>query len=87
MFGFRGGESPETLARKRGYMVSARERWTFLTRFDVSVIKNEGQLVSIVRDRSSRTLDETRQDVHAWMAGKDFEDHPAAAPVALGAGA
>ena len=35
-------KSPETLARKRGYMVSARERWTFLTRFDVSVIKKRG---------------------------------------------
>ncbi|MEA5545923.1 hypothetical protein VB816_13125 [Limnoraphis robusta CCNP1324] len=86
MFGFRGGESPETVARKGGYMESARARWTFLTRFDVSVIKNHGQLVSIVRDRSSRTLDETRADVDAWMVGKDFEDRPAAA-AAPGAGA
>jgi len=36
MFGFSGGESAETVARKRGYMAEARERWPFITLFDAS---------------------------------------------------
>ena len=41
MFGFQGGENADTVARKKGYMKDAQHRWTFLTNFDVSTIKNE----------------------------------------------
>jgi hypothetical protein len=27
MFGFQGGESPETVARKKGYTQDAQQRW------------------------------------------------------------
>ena len=47
MFGFRGGESAETVARKKGYMRDAQQRWGFMTHFDLSTIKNEVQLSSI----------------------------------------
>ncbi len=72
MFGYQGGESGETVARKRGYMVEARERWPFLTRFDVTTIHNEQQLATMVRDRSGQSKPQADDDVHRWMAGKRF---------------
>jgi hypothetical protein len=36
-------------------MVEARERWPFLTHFDASTIKNPQQLVTMVKERSSRS--------------------------------
>jgi hypothetical protein len=72
MFGFRGGESAETVARKRDYMREAQQRWPFLTNFDASTIKNDIQLASMVRDRSGITLAQARSDVQTWMQGKQF---------------
>ena len=43
MFGFQGGESADTVARKKSYMQDARQQWGFLTHFDLSTIKNELQ--------------------------------------------
>ena len=36
MFGFPGGESAETVSRKKDYRKGARERWPFLTIYDLS---------------------------------------------------
>jgi hypothetical protein len=72
MFGFQGAESAETVARKRGYMAEAQQRWIFLTNFDASTIRNPLQLVSMVKDRTGRPRAEAEADVHAWMAGKTF---------------
>lgn len=72
MFGFRGGESADTVARKKGYMKNAQQRWPFLTHFDLSTIKNEAQFSSMVRDRSSITEGQAKRDVQAWMDGKQF---------------
>ena len=72
MFGFRGGESGGTVARKKGYMEDAQQRWRYLTNFDLSTIKNEVQLRSIVKDRSSVTEAEARSDVQTWLNGKQF---------------
>lgn len=72
MFGYQGGESGETVARKRGYMTEARQRWPFLTRFDVTTIHNEQQLATMVRDRSGRAKAEVDAEVHVWMEGKTF---------------
>jgi len=38
MFGFQGGESADTVARKKGYMKDAQRKWRFLTNFDCSTI-------------------------------------------------
>ena len=73
MFGFQGGESAETVARKRLYMKDARQRWPFLTYFDASTIRNELQLISIVKDRSGRPRSEAEADVQAWTSGKLFQ--------------
>ena len=72
MFGFRGGESADTTARKKGYMEDAQQRWPYLTNFDLSTIKNEVQLRSIVKDRSSITDVQAKSDVQTWLAGKQF---------------
>jgi hypothetical protein len=72
MFGFRGGESAATVARKKGYMEGAQQRWPYLTNFDLSTIKNEIQLRSIVKDRSSIPEAQAKSDVEAWLKGKQF---------------
>jgi hypothetical protein len=72
MFGFRGGESAATVERKRGYMLEAQERWPFLTNFDASTIKNERQLVTMVKERRSLTESEAEDQVHQWMGNKVF---------------
>lgn len=72
MFGYQGGERPDTVARKHGYRLEAKKRWPFLTNFDLSTIKNEVQLSSIVKDRSSVTAVKAKSDVQAWMEGKQF---------------
>ena len=72
MFGFQGGETVETVARKKGYMRDAQQRWSYLTNFDLSTIKNEVQLRSIVRDRYSLSDAQAKSDVDEWMGGKRF---------------
>ena len=72
MFGFRGGESVETVARKKGYIQEAQKQWGFLTGFDLSTIKNEVQLASMVKDRTGITEAQATRDVQAWMQGKQF---------------
>jgi hypothetical protein len=72
MFGFQGGELSEVVERKRGYLRDAQNKWPFLTYFDLSTIKNETQLCSIVKDRSGVTVEQARTDVAGWMAGKTF---------------
>ena len=72
MFGFQGGESADTAARKKSYMQDARQQWGFLTHFDLSTIKNELQLRSMVKDRSGISQAQAKSDVQAWMQGKQF---------------
>ena len=72
MFGFRGGERPDTVARKTGYRQDAKDRWGFLTHFDLSTIKNEAQLRAMVQGRSSIPEAQAKDEVHAWMQGKQF---------------
>ena len=66
------GESADTVARKKGYMKDAQQKWRFLTNFDCSSIKTEGQLCSIVKTRSGISEDQAKRDVDAWMEGKQF---------------
>ena len=72
MFGFKGGESAATVARKRGYMEEAQQLWPFLTNFDASTIKSEIQLIALVKDRSSLRQREAETNVKAWAVGKQF---------------
>ena len=72
MFGFQGGESADTVARKKGYMQDAQQRWGFMTNFDLSTIKNEVQLSSMVKERSGISEAQAKSDVLAWMRGKHF---------------
>ena len=72
MFGFQGGESIEVIARKRSHMADAQKKWPFLTNFDCSTIKTAGQLCTMVKIRSSISHLQAKQDVDAWMEGKEF---------------
>jgi hypothetical protein len=72
MFGFRGGESEDTVARKKGYMKDAQQRWSCLTNYDLSTIKNEVQLNTIVKDRYGLSEAQAKSDVAAWVRGKQF---------------
>ena len=72
MFGFRGGESADTVARKKRYMEDAQQRWPYLTNFDLSTIKNEVQLRSIVRDRYGLSENDAKDRVSQWGQGKQF---------------
>jgi hypothetical protein len=72
MFGFQGGESADTVSRKRGYVKDAQQCWSFLTNFDLSSIRSESQLSSMVKERSGVSEAEARNDVRTWMQGKNF---------------
>jgi hypothetical protein len=72
MFGFTGADSAETVARKRVYMAEAQARWPFLTHFDASTIKNERQLVTMVKERCSRSQADAEANVREWMQNKQF---------------
>jgi hypothetical protein len=78
MFGFQGGESADTVARKKGYMQDAQQRWGFLTNFDLSTVKNEVQLSSMVKDRSGISETQAKSDVQAWMRGSSSDTWGAA---------
>lgn len=72
MFGFAGADDIETVARKRGYMAEAQARWPSMTHSDASTIKNEHQLVTIVKERCSLSQQDARADVRLWMQNKAF---------------
>jgi len=72
MFGFTGADDIETAARKRGYMAEAQAHWPFLTHFDASTIKNERQLVTMVKERCSVSQEDAGADVRQWMQNKIF---------------
>ena len=72
MFGFRGGESDETVTRKTGYRIDAKRQWSCLTTLDLSEIKNEDQLSALVKVRYSLPYETAKADVQRWMAGKQF---------------
>ena len=76
MFAFQGGESADTVSRKKGYMKDAQQRWKFLTNFDLSSIRSKGQLSSMVKDRLGISEAQAQSGVQAWMEGKDFEQGP-----------
>jgi len=72
MFGFRGGESNETVTRKLGYRTAAKQQWSGLTTLDLSQIKNEEQLVTLVKVRYGLPYEVAKSEVDNWSAGKQF---------------
>jgi hypothetical protein len=73
MFGFRGGESAETVTRKRTYMRDAQRRWPFITYFDASTVHGPAQLAVLIAIRSGCSRSAAHDEVRQWVAGKDFE--------------
>ena len=62
MFGFQGGESADTVARKKSYMKEAQTKWRFLTNLDCSSIKTKGQLSSMIKTRSGISEDQAKKE-------------------------
>lgn len=72
MFGFSSGESADVVQRKSGYIVNAQARWPFPTYFDASTIKNERQLVTMVKERCSLSQSGAENEVRQWTKDKVF---------------
>ena len=72
MFGFQGGETPDTVSRKRGYLLDAQQRWGSLTYLDLSTIKSEAQLITLVKERLGLPMAQIKSDVESWTQGKQF---------------
>jgi len=72
MFGFRGGEELAVVARKRAYLKEAQTRWPSLTRIDATTIRNQKQLVTMIRERCSLSSERAEADVREWAEGKRF---------------
>lgn len=72
MFGFSGGESNEIVTRKTGYRDDAKRQWSCLTTLDLSQVKNEEQLIALVKVRYSLPYETAKADVEGWMEGKQF---------------
>jgi chorismate mutase len=51
-------------------MLDAQRRWPFLTHFDASTIKNDRQLVTMVKERCSLSQEAAESEVRLWMKGK-----------------
>jgi hypothetical protein len=49
-----------------------KRQWSCLTTLDLSQIKNEEQLVAIVKVRYGLPYETAKADVERWMAGKQF---------------
>ena len=72
MFGFQGGQSIDTVARKRAYMAEAQGKWPFLTTIDCRSLKSTDQLRALIKVRAGLSDQQAKLDVEAWAKGKDF---------------
>ena len=58
--------------QNKALSAEAQARWPFLTHFDASTIKNERQLVTMIKERCSRSQEDAEADVREWMKNKEF---------------
>ena len=72
MFGFSGGESERTVARKTRYQGAAKERWSCLTTLDLSQVKSPEQLITLVKVRYGLPEAQAKAEVESWMRGRAF---------------
>lgn len=57
---------------RQGYRIDAKRQWRGLTTADLSEIRNEEQLIAVVKVRCSLTYEKAKADVETWMSGKQF---------------
>ena len=65
-------KAQKLLSASEDYLVEARARWPFLTHFDASNIKNDRQLVTMVKERLLQSQGNAKSDVRQLMEGKAF---------------
>ena len=65
-------DSVQTLTRKSGYMAEAQARYPFPTPLRRIPYQERGQLVTMVKERCSRSKEAAAADVGEWMQNKVF---------------
>jgi len=80
MFTYQAGEPLGVSMRKTALRSAAREEWSFLTPFDLTMIDSEDGLASMVMQRSGRTKLDADIEVGNWMERQKLpKEYPAAA--------
>lgn len=69
MFGYRLEEDRALRQRKEDERVPARKRWPFITTLDLSMVDNEQQLATLVKDRTGVSKTAAALDVADWLKG------------------
>jgi hypothetical protein len=67
MFGY-DGETQDRLIPMLALRRAAQLEWPFLTTLDLSMIHNDVQLASVVKDRTAVSRDEAEASVRAWSS-------------------
>src|SRR5690606_22967209 len=69
MFGYRLVDDRALRQRKEDERAAARVRWPFITTLDLSMIDNDTQLATLVKDRSGASKIAAQLDVADWLKG------------------
>jgi hypothetical protein len=75
MFGY-NGETEDRLAGMLALRRAAQLEWPFLTTLDLSMIHNDVQLASMVKDRTSVSLAAAEQSVREWSSKNSTRARP-----------
>ena len=67
MFGYSGGDTIRVRTKKVARRKNARSRWPFLTSLDLSMVHNEIQLATLVKDRTGNSRAVADNDVRDWL--------------------
>lgn len=76
MFGYEGGLTPEVLTMLVAERTIAHDRWPFLTTIDMSMVHNDEQLTTLVKDRTGASRAAALADVKQWRLGYDERRYP-----------
>ncbi len=76
MFGYAAGDPREVRAAKVARRATAQARWPFLTTLDLSMLHNETQLASMVKDRTGNSREVADTDVHEWLVRQVLPGEP-----------
>jgi hypothetical protein len=73
MFGY-DGETQDRLIPMLALRRAAQAEWPFLTTLDLSMIHNDVQLASVVKDRTAVSRAEAEASVRAWSSKNNKGD-------------
>ena len=67
MFGYAAGDTPKVRASKAALRKTAQSRWPFLTTLDLSMVHNQLQLATLIKDRTGNSRAAADNDVRDWL--------------------